>query len=135
MKIRGCKGLGLGLLLAIGIVAASASRPAVAGQQADAQIPSTPLEFGVFVARFDSGGTFKLEGARWPTVIGRWKINGDEIELSTSGGPEGCGGPGRYRLRIDGSHVSFDLVSDDCTPRRMILDHSAWSPAEEAKII
>ncbi len=117
----------LALLLATGIVAA--------GGQTDFQVPSSPLKFGVFVARFDPAGTFKLEGDRWPTLTGNWKIKGDEIELATSGGPKGCEGPGKYRLRRDGGRVSFALISDDCMPRRMILDRSIWSPAEEVKQI
>jgi outer membrane protein assembly factor BamB len=121
------------LVLAIGIVAIGASRPAGANQQTDVQVPSHRLTFGIFVARFDSGGTFKLEGDRWPTLAGNWKSKGDEIELSTSGGPKGCNGPGRYRVRMDGNRVSFDLVSDECTPRRMILDRSTWTPAGEVK--
>ena len=132
MRKINCKRLWL-LVLATGIVAISASRPAVAIQQPDVQVPSHPLTFGVFVAQFDSGGTFTLKGDRWPTLTGTWKNKDDEIELSTSGGPKGCEVTGRYRLRIDGKHVSFDLVSDECTPRRMILDRSTWSPAGEVK--
>jgi outer membrane protein assembly factor BamB len=125
--------LALALMLVTGVVTASASRAGVTVQQTDVRIPSSPLRFGVFVVRFDTGGTFKLEGDRWPTVSGNWKIKGDEIELSTTGGPAGCDGNGRYRLRMDGSRIGFDLVSDDCTPRRMILDRSTWSPAGEVK--
>ena len=130
-----CKRLVLMLLFATGIVAAAGLRPAAAGAQADVQLPSSPLKFGVFVVRFDTAGTFKLEGDRWPTLIGNWKIKGDEIELGTSGGPKGCEAPGRYRVRSDGSHLSFAVISDDCVPRRMILDRSDWSPAEEVKKI
>lgn len=129
-----CKRLWLVLALVTGILATSAARPASASQQTDVQVPSYPLTFGVFVARFDSGGTFTLEGDRWPRLSGNWKSKGSEIELSTSGGPKGCEGLGRYRLRLDGNRISFDLVSDDCMPRRMILGGSTWSPAGEAKI-
>lgn len=121
------------MLLVTGIVSSSASRPALVGQQTDVQLPSYPLRFGVFVARFDTGGTFTLEGDRWPTLKGSWKSKGDEIELLTSGSPNGCEGSGRYRLRMEGSRLSFNLISDDCTPRRMILDRSTWSPAGEVK--
>ena len=133
MRRKYCKRLGLALLLAIGIVASGDSRPAGASQQTDVQVPSNSMTFGVFVVRFDPSGTFKLEGDRWPTMKGNWKSKGLEIELAMSGGPEGCGGPGRYRIRVDGNHVSFDLISDDCTVRRMILDHSTWAPAGEVK--
>ena len=97
------------------------------------QVPSRPLKFGAFTARFDSGRTFTLEGDRWPSMGGAWKIKGDEIELLTSGAPRGCEGPGRYRLRVDGERVSFDVIADECRPRRMILDRSIWSPAGEMK--
>jgi len=133
MKRRNCKRLALALVLATGIVVTSASLPAVIGQRTGMQVPSYPLRFGVFVARFDASGTFTLEGDRWPSLRGNWKSKGDEIELSASGGPAGCEGSGQYRLRMDGSRISFDLVSDDCRPRRMILDRSTWSPAEEVK--
>jgi outer membrane protein assembly factor BamB len=127
------KRLGLALLFIFGIVATSASRPMETDRQADVQIPSSQLTFGVFVARFDSGGTFLLEGDRWPSMKGNWKSEGKEIELLTTSGPEGCKGPGRYRIRIEGTRVSFDLIADECRPRRMILDGSTWVPPGEVK--
>ena len=130
MKRTGRKSLRLALALAAGLL----TNAAVAGRQADARIPSTPLKFGVFTARFEPGGTFKVEGDRWPTMNGSWRLKGDEVELLlTSDAPKGCEGPGRYRVRAEGGRVGFDLVADDCTPRRMILDRSNWSPAGEAK--
>jgi outer membrane protein assembly factor BamB len=112
-----------------------ASNVVVAGRQAGGRIPAAPLRFGVFTARFDPSGTFKLEGDRWPTLSGGWKVEGDEVELLlTSDAPKGCEGPGRYRVRADGGRVGFDLITDDCTPRRMILDRSTWSPAGEARV-
>ena len=67
----------------------------------------------------------------WPksTAIGR--TSGSEVELLMSGGPGGCDGPGKYRFDTDGKHLSFNLVSDECRPRRMILDRSTWLPAGE----
>jgi outer membrane protein assembly factor BamB len=124
---------GIALLLAIGILATGASRPAGASQQTDVQVPSSSLKFGAFVAKFDSGGAFTIEGAGWPRLTGNWKSKGDEIELSTTGGPKGCDGPGRYRIRVDGNHLSFELISDECTVRKMIIDHSTWGPEGEVK--
>ncbi|HWS53333.1 MAG TPA: hypothetical protein VN228_04380, partial [Pyrinomonadaceae bacterium] len=124
--------LGAALSLAAGL-AAAAGFVAPAAAQSDVKIPDGPLTFGVFVVQFDPGGTFTLKGDRWPALGGSWKGAGDEIEVSTSGGPEGCGGPGRYKVRVDGRRVGFDLVADDCTPRRMILDRSIWSPPGEAR--
>ena len=39
--------------------------------------------------------------------------------------------PGKYRFNSDGSHVSFDVVADECMPRRIIIDRSTWIPASE----
>src|SRR5262245_37898174 len=108
MKIMFFCGPGLAVALAIAI--AGASRPVGASQQADVQLPSTPLKFGVFAASFDPDGAFKLEGDRWPELSGNWKLKGDEIELVTSKAPKGCEGPGRYRVRTDGKRVSFELI-------------------------
>jgi len=99
-----------------------------------AALPLHPLTFGVFIARFDPAGTFSLEGDRWPKLSGTWKSAGSEVELLMSGGAGGCDGPGKYRFNTDGKRVSFDLVSDECKPRQMILDRSTWLPAGEAVI-
>src|SRR5262247_3181741 len=126
---------GLGPVAALAIAIAGASKPVGASRQAGVQLPSTLLKFGVFKARFDPAGAFEMEGDRWPALSGNWKLKGDEIELVTTKAQKGCEGPGRYRVRVDAKRVSFDLIADDCVVRRMILDRSVWSPAEEAKVI
>ncbi|MEK6280221.1 MAG: PQQ-binding-like beta-propeller repeat protein [Acidobacteriota bacterium] len=101
-------------------------------QQPNLQVPTIPLKFGAFVARFDPGGTFTLEGKGWPAMSGNWKMQGTQIELLMTGGPGGCDGPGRYGLRTDGNKLSFELVSDACRVRQMILDRSTWLPNSES---
>ncbi len=135
MKRISSNKLVLALLLAFAIATASASKPAGASQQTEVQLPSTPLKFGAFAAHFNPDGTFKLEGTGWPAFGGSWKRTGDELELVAAKPPKGCEGPGRYRARLEGKHLTFSLVADDCVPRRMILNDSVWSPAEEAKVI
>ncbi|HKQ79615.1 MAG TPA: PQQ-binding-like beta-propeller repeat protein [Blastocatellia bacterium] len=135
MKRMSTTNLGLTLSLSLIIAVAIASKPAGARQQTDVQLPSTPLKFGAFVARFDTDGAFKLEGTGWPALSGNWKRTGDELELVTAKGPKGCEIPGRYKVRVEGRRLTFNLVVDDCVPRRMILNGSDWSPAEEAKVI
>src|SRR6185503_16539185 len=51
-------------------------------------LPSGPLKFGAFVARFDPGGTFTLEGKGWGVFNGTWKTNGSVVELTVSEGPK-----------------------------------------------
>jgi outer membrane protein assembly factor BamB len=126
MKIISNRSTLLLTLIAYGSIALSTF-----GQQEATLMPSYPLSFGVFVARFDPGGTFTLEGDRWPKLNGNWKTQGAEIELSMTGGPGGCDGPGRYRLAMNGNRITFDLVSDECKLRQIILDRSTWLPAGE----
>ena len=39
-------------------------------------LPSQPLRFGAFTARFDPAGTFTIEGQGWPKLEGTWTIAG-----------------------------------------------------------
>ena len=98
-------------------------------------VPTVPLVFGGFSARFGSDGSFGIEGEGWPTFRGSWKIDGDRVELLSTGGPGGCDGPGSYRVRTANQHVIFELVTDACRPRVMILDKSEWRPATEPEAI
>jgi outer membrane protein assembly factor BamB len=96
-----------------------------------ASMPTTPITFGFFTARFAPDGTFALEGEGWPAFKGTWSVESAVLRVST---PEvrDCGGDGRYRIRAEPGRVQLDLVADDCTPRRMILDRSDWRPVGTA---
>lgn len=103
-------------------------------RQQGALLPSYPLSFGVFTARFEPAGTLTVEGDRWPKLTGNWKSAGADFELSVGGlanAPGGCDGPGKYRATSDGKHVSIALVADECKVRQMMLDGSQWIPADE----
>lgn len=106
----------------------------IEAQQVSTALPSSSLKFGAFVARFDPGGTFSLQGQGWPPLSGNWKANGSVIELTMSGGPGGCDGAGRYDYKVtdNGKGLSFTLISDECEVRRMIVNGSNWTPADEA---
>src|SRR5687767_15760401 len=94
-----------------------------------------PLRFGALSAHFAPGGALTLAGQGWPSFAGSWQAEGDTLLLKTSGGPAGCEAEARYRFRRDGSHVSFELVKDDCAFRRMMLDRSRWVPQDEPRVI
>lgn len=105
-------------------------------QSGGVQLPSGPLKFGGFAASFSADGSFHLEGSGWPTMNGTWKLQNGEITLLLPDKPpEGCDGSGRYRVRVTDQHPTFDVVSDDCVPRRMILNGSTWLDAGETKVI
>jgi outer membrane protein assembly factor BamB len=121
-------------LVALAVLVTSNALFPTSGQQA-VTVPSHPMTFGAFTSRFDADGSFLLEGQGWPTMKGTWKLEGAQIQIVVRDAPDGCGGPGLYRPRVDGSRFSLDLVSDDCRPRKMILDGSTWVPAGTAKTI
>ncbi len=116
-------------------VAAQDTQQQSTAQQTATSLPSYPLRFGAFGARFDPGGTFTLQGQGWPALNGTWKSNANEIALTMSGGPGGCDGTGRYQFRLDGKHLKLALVADDCKVRQMILDRSDWAPSDEPRVI
>ena len=102
---------------------------------AASDLPSDPMKFGAFTARFDSDGTFTMSGQGWPKFDGNWKKTGEEMELTSSGAPKGCELAGKYRVGVQGKSMSFDLISDDCVVRRLVLDRSVWRPATETVVI
>jgi outer membrane protein assembly factor BamB len=121
-------------MITLALVLGSHLPPRISGQQA-VKVPSHPLTFGAFTSRWEADGSFFLEGQGWPTMKGTWKLDGGEIEIVLKDAPSGCGGPGRYRPRTDGERFLLEMVSDDCRPRKMILDGSAWVAAGTAKAI
>jgi outer membrane protein assembly factor BamB len=112
-------------LLALGALGASAS----------AQLPEAPLRYGGLRARFSPQGTLTIEGQGWPSFTGSWRAEGGTLILKTSGGPAGCESEGQYAFRREGARVGFELVKDECNPRRMMLDRSLWVPADEPRVI
>ena len=101
------------------------------------ELPSDPMKFGAFTARFDPAGTFSMEGIGWPKLNGNWKKTGDEMELAmtTAGAPKGCELPGKYRVDVKDKGMMFNVIADDCVPRKMILDRSSWRPATETVVV
>jgi len=61
-------------------------------------------------------------------MAGTFTTTGNQVRLVLTNSLKGCGEPGTYGFAIDGTRVSFALVSDTCAPRRMILDRSEWLP-------
>jgi outer membrane protein assembly factor BamB len=99
-------------------------------------VPSAPLRFGAFIARFDPAGTFTLEGQGWPKLGGTWTAAGAAIDLVSAAPPPNCAAAGRYRVELTaGGGMTLAVVADTCQVRRMILDRSAWRPASETVAI
>jgi outer membrane protein assembly factor BamB len=122
----------LALIAAAGVLLsmqAAARQPSSA-----ASLPSAPLTYGFFTIQFAADGGFTLKGDGWPTFTGAWTSDRGTLTLTTPGIAQ-CEPQARYRYQIDAGRVRLDLVSDTCTPRRMILDRSAWRPFGEAERI
>jgi outer membrane protein assembly factor BamB len=92
-------------------------------------LPSTPLRYGFFTMTLGADGTFSIVGREWPAMNGTWKTEGDELVVTTAGGPRGnCNGPGRYKYKVEGARVMLTTVSDECVPRQMVMRESTWRP-------
>jgi len=123
-------GAALGLAM---ILAALSARAGVDAQTPP--LPSVPLTYGFLSATFAADGTFTMSGQGWPRLAGTWKAANGEIAVALSAPMTGCSEPGKYRYTIDGRRVSFELVSDGCQVRRMMLGGSTWLPAGEKPAI
>ncbi len=95
---------------------------------AQSRLPEGPLVIRDFTLQFNPAGTFSLSGAGWPTMTGTFAITGGDVTLQMAVVDQDCAGAGRYSFSIAGPQVSFRVVTDTCTPRRMILDNSNWLP-------
>jgi outer membrane protein assembly factor BamB len=125
------------MFVAVLCVASIRGASGLAQERPAPAMPSEALKFGGFSARFGGDGAFAIEGPGWPPFKGTWKRDGGEIELVSGGDAAGgCDKAARYRVSVDkASHVTFDLVADACTPRRMIMDRSVWRPSGEAVVV
>ena len=117
----------LSLTVSIGAIASVSTQP-------PSLPPSTPLQYGAFTLKLNARGDMTLAADGWPTVRGTWKIVRDELTVSTTDPPD-CPDPGRYRFRLDGTHLVLALIDDACGPRRMILHDSTWLPEGETPVI
>src|SRR5687767_6442519 len=99
-----------------------------AALQAQTTLPSEPLVIRDFTLQFNPAGTFSLSGAGWPSMSGSWHASGNKVTLLLTSTLKDCTSPGTYSFAVEGQRVSFLLVSDECAPRRMILDRSEWLP-------
>jgi outer membrane protein assembly factor BamB len=72
-----------------------------------------------------------MGGGQWPKLVGTWKAEAGEVELALTTPAGGCTGPGRYRYRLDGREVLFELVADACDTRKTMIAGSLWLPAGE----
>jgi outer membrane protein assembly factor BamB len=119
---------------AVVIVGVAITAAGVAPSARQSGLPAMPLTYGFFTVQFGADGAFTLKGEGWPTFTGTWKRTSDAVEISTPGVAK-CEGVASYRVQLDGSRLRLDLLSDACTPRRMILDRSVWRPTGEAESI
>ncbi len=118
------------------MTAVAVAAPTATASQSDSPLPAGPLAFGAFVGEFKGDGSFSIEGAGWPPMAGTWTLDGEALELSLADAPSGCDAPARYDFEVSDGRLHLSLSdTDDCMPRRMILDGSIWRPADEAEEI
>jgi outer membrane protein assembly factor BamB len=123
------------VLCAAVIITAVPSPLAQSTQAPPSALPTGPLTYGFLEATFAADGTFVITGRDWPRVAGTWKASNGEVEFIVTPAPAGCTEPGKYRYRVDGHQLGFELVADNCQTRRMMIGGSTWLPAGEKPVI
>ena len=103
----------------------------VAAQQ-PAPIPSEPLKFAAFSARFGGDGAFAIEGPGWPPFKGTWTRKGGDIELVSGGDAAGgCdtgralpgdGGQGQGARHVRRRVRRLHAAADDPRPERVAAE-------------
>ena len=108
----------------------------IGAQQQGSPLPSGRLAFGGFEGEFGADGTFSIEGDGWPPLTGTWESTGSLLVLTLADAPAACDGPGRYEFSVEDRRLTLSLAgTDECMPRRMILDGSTWRPAGEVEAV
>jgi outer membrane protein assembly factor BamB len=120
--------------LTIRLTAAALLCSSIMAAQAPA-LPSTPMTYGFITATFAADGTFTMGGPGWGNLSGSWKATNGEAEFALAKPPNGCADSGRYRYRLEGKQLTFELIADACMPRRMMLTDSKWLPVGERPVI
>lgn len=112
------------------LIAAAFLYSAIVAAQTPA-LPSAPMTYGFITATFAADGTFTMGGPGWGNLSGSWKAANGEAEFALPKPPNGCADPGKYRYRLEGKQLAFELIADACMPRRMMLTDSKWLPVGE----
>ncbi len=113
------------------VVAAATALAAQTPAPQSSPLPTVPMAYGMLSAQFNADGTFTMGGGGWPKLSGTWKMVGAEAEFVLNSPPNGCGEPGRFTYRVEGTTLRFGLVSDACQARRYMLTDSVWRPVGE----
>ena len=113
---------------ALGLPSTAIQIGAIGQAQPAAALPEGRLTFGAFIAEFDPDGGFRIDGEGWPPMAGTWEVHGTELRLISPDAPDGCSDVGLYAFQARSGSLTLSVTSDDCNPRRMILDRSTWHP-------
>jgi outer membrane protein assembly factor BamB len=123
----------IGRTLLLGALAVSALHVAVGAALQAPALPSKPLHYGFFTITFGADGALAIVGKEWPAMNGTWKIENDELVVTTAGNSRpGCAEAGRYKYKVENSRVLLTTVADPCVPRQMLLRDSTWRAERDA---
>jgi hypothetical protein len=82
---------------------------------------------GEWRAEYRSDGHLIVHGANGLDVDSRYRLDGDVLTLTDLGGSASCRdegvdyASGRYRIRLSGDQLRFEVLRDECTGRRSVI--------------
>lgn len=97
---------------------------------------------GTIYMHLHDDGSFEvtMRGERRPEIWGTYTLTRTQITFRYTGGvvPDECSAPGTYRYWINGSHLRFRVIEDNCLARstaleldwrrRVHTDRNYWEP-------
>ncbi len=79
---------------------------------------------------FDAHGHYRASINNTTMVEGNYTVNGDQMQLSDTGGPWACTKAGEqtgsYRWKSAGNELSLSKIADSCEDRVQTLTQHAW---------
>jgi hypothetical protein len=78
--------------------------------------------------KFDETGKVTVISNGEIVVESRYKVKGDELEVTDEKGPMACdkAQTGKYKWKLDGKKLSLTKVSDECDGRSAGLTSQTW---------
>jgi len=82
------------------------------------KFPVGTYESGPFTISFKDGGVFQVTHSSGAGVTGTYKLSGDEVEVTDTGGDFACpDGTGKYSWKVENEELLMSLISDKCDGR------------------
>lgn len=79
---------------------------------------------------FSEDGSFVMSGPQFTPVEGRFTVDQDQIVVTETGTGPCANIPGTYTWKLEGDSLTFVVVDDQCSVRRIDWQAGPWKKKE-----